>query len=211
MNMDHKKIRIASIVVGVVVSLVIIVLGFGLMQSIFTRAEDSAPRDVVVGEVSSNTAKVTWATGQPNQGVIEYGTSPTALNFFAPESQQTNTHSVDLTLLSPNTTYYFQIRIGEKKYDNGGVPWTFTTLATDKTTTPSKAVSPTTAVQPTTAPTTSTSASPTPISSVQIPNTGSTQNTNCTETACDKIQSMIGKGCTAADYVKCIKNPTPTR
>lgn len=207
--MDHKQIRIASIIVGVVISIVILVLGFGLMQNVFTKAEDSAPRDVVVGEVTANTAKVTWATGQANQGVIEYGTSPTALNFFAPESQQSTTHTVDLTLLSPNTTYYFQIRIGEKKYDNGGVPWTFTTQATDKTA-PTTAVSPTSAIVPTTAPTSSASvnsATPTPISSVEVPAGGSG---TCTETVCEKIQQQIGKGCTAADYVKCIKNPTPT-
>ena len=212
MTMESKKIRYISIGVGVVISILLIIFGFGFIRSTFTRAEDVAPRDVVVGDISNTTVKVNWTTGKENQGVIEYGTSPTALNFYAPETKSTDTHVVDLTLLSPNTTYYFQIRIGDKKYDNAGVPWTFTTKGTDKTAgsdVPENTKATPTSVQQVA----SSSPTPTPISSVEVPaNLPTSQpagvTSNCTETDCQKIKDKIGKGCEASDYVKCIMKPT---
>lgn len=216
--MDQKKIRLYSIIAGVIISIVAIVVVLGVFGGVFTRAEDAAPRDVVVADITNNAAKVTWATGNDNQGVIEYGTSPTALNFFAPETTSTKAHSIDLTLLSPNTTYYFQIRIGDKKYDNGGVPWSFATKSVDgaavnnnATLAPTKAAAP---IVPTNT-VAAVKATPTPISSLQIP-AGGTANTasitGCVETSCDRIKAQIGKTCTAADYLKCLKaTPTTTR
>ncbi len=189
--MDNKKItKIASIVIGVVIAILMIVMGFRFIQNTFIRAEDITPIDMVVGDMTQNSVKITWATGRETQGVVEYGTTPTALNFFAPETQKTTSHSVDLTLLSPTTTYYFQIRIGDKQFDNGGVPWSFTTKGTETAQPPS----PTPTVQPQSLPTS------TP------PATGST----CTETDCQKIKDKIGQGCTARDYSLCIAQPTPT-
>lgn len=205
--MNHKQVRIVSIIVGSILGLVLIVFSFGTISKVFTHAEDAAPRDVILTDITTNSAKVTWTTGEDNQGVIEYGTSPTALNFFAPESQKSRSHSLDLTLLTPNTTYYLQIRIGDKKYDNGGVPWTFVTKSQEKgaavnstDTAPTKsAAAPTaSAIEP--------SPTPTPISSVVIPAaTAAPTMPACTETDCTKIKEQIGKGCTAQDYVKCIK------
>jgi hypothetical protein len=216
MTTESKKIRYISIGVGIIISILLIIFGFGFIRSTFTRAEDIAPRDVVVGNITNTTVKVNWTTGKENQGVIEYGTSPTALNFYAPETKSTDTHAVDLTLLSPNTTYYFQVRIGDKKYDNAGVPWTFTTKGNDKTT--GSDVSENTKITPTssTVPQTQSVASsptPTPISSVEVPASAPTTAPNavtnsCTETDCQKIKDKIGKGCEASDYVKCIMKPT---
>lgn len=124
-----KATAAVKIAIGVVASVVLVVGGFLLVQNVFTKAADSAPRDLIITEISSNTAKVAWTTDQETQGVVEYGSSPTSLNLFAPESQKLKNHSVDITLLSPSTSYYFQIRIGETKFDNGGVPWTFSTKA----------------------------------------------------------------------------------
>lgn len=207
--MDHKKVRLISIGIGAVISILVLVFGFGILQGVFTRADDVAPRDVTISEITNNSAKVMWATGNENQGVIEYGTSPTALNFFAPEASANKNHSVELTLLSPNTTYYLQIRIGDKKFDNSGAPWTFTTKATGSDAETTKTAEPTESVvkaEPTQS--AATAASPTPVSSVQIPANTSTGNSaagNCTETTCDAIKAKIGKGCKAEDYIKCIK------
>ncbi len=191
--MGNKTVtKIASITIGIVLAILIIILGFKLFQSVFTRAEDLIPQDVVVSDISENSAKLTWATAQETQGVVEYGTSPTALNFFAPEATKTKSHSVDLTLLSPGTTYYAQIRIGDKKYDNGGVPWTFTTKGTEQTL-PSNP-GPTSVVS---------GPSPTPISHLVIPAEG------CSETDCTKIKEKLGQGCTTQDYFTCVRKLTP--
>lgn len=198
-----KPAKILSIVIGVLISFLIIFMGFRLMQKVFTRAADTVPRDVVVSEVTGNSVKVGWSTDIESQGVIEYGTSPTALNFYAPEASRTKIHLVDLTLLSPNTTYYFQIRIGDTKADNGGVPWTFSTKTntnTQQTIIPTSAVVPTisTLVTPTIA-----EGQPTaiPTQSVSIPNTDASTVLTCGETDCVKICNKIGTGCEYKDLI----------
>lgn len=190
--MENKTIsRIASIILGVIIAVFLLIFGFKILTGVFTRASDTEPRDVVVSEIAQNTAKISWSTGVDTQGVIEYGTSPTALNFFAPEAQRTKTHLVELTLLSPTTTYYFQIRIGDKKFDNGGVPWTFTSKGTE--TTPVKPTLP--AAIPTSLPPTAT---PTPAETCPVTND------------CQKIKDKLGKGCSTQDYFRCIRKLTPT-
>src|SRR3989338_11011702 len=123
--------RATAIIVGSVLSIVLVVVGFSLVQNIPGRAEDQMPRDVVVSDISTTSTKITYATGIKTQGVVEYGISPTALNLLAPESESDTNHEVELTLLSEAATYYFQISIGGKKYDNAGVPWTFSTKSAD--------------------------------------------------------------------------------
>ena len=43
--MDQKKIRLYSIIAGVIISIVAIVVVLGVFAGVFTRAEDAAPRD----------------------------------------------------------------------------------------------------------------------------------------------------------------------
>lgn len=196
--MDQKKMtKVLAIVIGSIISIFLIIGGFKLLEGLFLRAADLEPRDVVVSEITQSSVKITWATGQDTQGVVEYGTSPTALNFFGPESQQTKSHSVDLTLLSPTSTYYFQIRIGDQKFDNGGVPWTFTTKNIGSSQTSSVDLEPT--AVPTKTATASPTLNPTPISSINI-------GGGCGETDCIKICEKLNKGCTLNDFSrnKCI-------
>ena len=113
--MDQQKImKISSIVIGIIIAVLLTIMGFKVLSGSFTRASDMEPRDVVVSTILENSAKLSWSTGIETQGVVEYGTTPTALNFFSPEPQKIKSHIADLTLLTPNTSYYFQIRIGDK-------------------------------------------------------------------------------------------------
>jgi hypothetical protein len=183
--------KIVAIIVGIAVFAILV---FGYFTIFGTRAADFEPRDVIVSNIEKNSAKATWATGVDSQGVVEYGTTPTALNFFAPEPTKTKTHTIDLTLLSPNTTYYFDIRVGDTKYDNGGVPWTFTTKSAEGSIS-----------APTLAPTqSSVQSNPTPIQKLKIPD----EAESCPETDCAKIKLKLGKGCSTQDYFKCLRKPT---
>ena len=192
--MNNPKVtKISAIIIGIVIFVGLVFLYFSVFG---TRAADFEPRDVVVSNIEKNSVRTSWATGIDTQGVIEYGTTPTALNFFAPEATKSKTHTLDLTLLSPNTTYYFDIRVGDKKYDNGGVPWTFTTKGAESS-----------VAAPTTAPTKAVSASqPTPFQKLQIPD----GTENCNETDCAKIKEKLGKGCSTQEYFLCLKKLTPT-
>lgn len=190
-----KVTKISAVIIGIVVFVGLVFLYFSVFGS---RAADFEPRDVVVSNIEKNSVRTSWATGVDTQGVVEYGTTPTALNFFAPEATKGKTHTLDLTLLSPNTTYYFDIRVGDKKYDNGGVPWTFTTKGAESV-----------VVAPTTVPTQpfdSAQGKPTPFQKLQIPD----GTENCNETDCAKIKEKLGKGCSTQDYFKCLKKLTPT-
>jgi len=207
LNFNPKITKISSIIIGTVIAVILGIMALN-MGGVFTRASDMEPRDVVISDISQNTAKISWTTGIETQGVIEYGTTPTALNFFAPEVSKTKNHLVELTLLSPQTTYYFQIRIGDKKYDNGGVPWTFTTKGTE---TQSSVTLPQATPTSFSQSQSETVATPTPIQSLEI----KTKPTNtpivlsCNETDCAKIKEKLGKGCTTQDYFRCLKRLTP--
>lgn len=185
--------KIAAIIVGI---LVFAGMVYGYFTVFGTKAADLEPRDVIVSNIEKNSVRASWATGVDTQGVVEYGTTPTALNFFAPEAAAAKIHTIDLTLLSPNTTYYFDIRVGETKYDNGGVPWTFTTKAAE-----------TSVVAPTAVPTkpAGNQGQPTPFQQLKI----SDGTEGCTETDCDVIKAKLGKGCSTQDYFKCVRKLTP--
>lgn len=188
MNQPIVK-KAAAIIVGIAVFIGLVV---GYFTIFGTRAADSEPRDVIVSNIEKNSVKATWATGVDSQGVVEYGTTPTALNFFAPEPAKTKIHTIDLTLLSPNTTYYFDIRVGDKKYDNGGVPWTFTTKGAEVSVSTPTAVPTTVVVTP----------SRKPVQTLKI----SDGTEGCTDTDCAKIKGKLGKGCSTQDYFKCLKS-----
>ena len=183
--------KISAIVIGVVVFVGLVV---GYFTIFGTRAADFEPRDVIVSNIEKNSVRASWATGVDSQGVVEYGTTPTALNFFAPESTKVKTHTIDLTLLSPSTTYYFDIRVGDTKYDNGGVPWTFTTKSAETSVVSTPTATPTQAV-----------VQSTPVQTLKI-----SDGTNCTETDCEKIKTLLGKGCSTQDYFQCVRKLTPT-
>ena len=183
MNPQQKPSKLLPIGIGAGLSIILLIVGYVFLNGgIASRAADSVPRDVVVSEITQNSGKVVWTTGQDSQGVIEYGTSPTSLNFFAPESEKAQSHSVDLTLLSPSTTYYFQLRIGDKKYDNSGVPWTFTTKSQNSVD----------------------NSTPTPTTTGNTSNF--TSSPTCNESDCEKIKTKFFSGCDTQDYIRCIKH-----
>lgn len=194
--MNPKLIRILSTVVGILIFFAIVYFGFKILNS---RASNYQPTDVTITDVTENSAKVSWGTGDATLGALKYGTTQNSLNFYAPETNKdlTKNHVVDLTLLSPASTYFFEIQIADKMYTNAdGAPWTFTTKAKG-----GAAVEPTAPV--TIAPTVATSPSPGPIQTLEISSTPMPgRGASCTETDCTLIKSKLGAGCTVTDLVR---------
>jgi hypothetical protein len=258
--MKKKRLaRIIAIVVGLLIGIPLVIFGFLMTQGAFTRASNAAPENVRISQVTSTTAVITWNTGEETQGVVQYGTSPTQLTFFAPENRQTTVHRSELSLLKPQTTYFFNIRVGETIFDNGGSPWTFTTKSEDQQQqgtdsasldgTPVPSGSPVDddldididfddddsivyVISPTRRPTQvpvgpgSTIPSSVPTSTPRVlasptsaaPRPSNTPASSCpTTTNCQTILANIGRGCSSADYIKCLKSggtyatPTPSR
>jgi len=197
--MSPKLIRILSVIIGIVIFILIVIIGFRVFGS---RAADVQPGTVKIDEITQNSAKITWSTDQPTIGAVKYGTSEGSLNFYAPETLKdpASSHSVELTLLSPGSMYYFQIQIGDKLYDNAGVSWTFSTTSNGAAGgTTSIVASPTSAASSSSS---SASLSPTPIQSIEVPKTSPTVAVVCGETDCAKTKAKMGAGCSAQDLVK---------
>jgi len=116
------------IVLLLVVSLGVMILAGNRIYNLLAKAGGSAAENVQVSQVTTNTVTISFSTADPSSSLIEYGTNPTSLTLFANDTDATN-HQIILSLLTPNTTYYFHIKIGENVYDNNGVPWSFTTAS----------------------------------------------------------------------------------
>lgn len=197
--MSPKLVRIISTIVGVAIFILVVIIGFRIIGS---RASNFQPINVTITDITENSAKIIWETGDVTLGAIKYGTTQSALNFYAPETNKdlTKAHSVELTLLSPGSTYFFEIQIADKMYGNAdGSSWSFTTKTKGEE---AVVVSPTSGLP--------SSPSPTPVQSIEVPNSSS--NTICTETTCEGIKAKLGKGCSVSDLVKknCLGGASPT-
>lgn len=179
--MHSKKSRFLGVFIGLILSVGVLYVGFTLAQGYFTRASDEKPQNVTISDITDSSATVSWTTSTETEGgVLQYGVSSDNLTSFAPtEGPKTKNHTVELTLLAPTTTYYFEIFYNENtKYDNNGAPWSFITK--DQTES-SEMQAPTTLTAP----------------------TGGT----CSETDCEAIKAKLGNGCSTQDYIRCIKKP----
>ncbi|GIW62789.1 MAG: hypothetical protein KatS3mg090_0615 [Patescibacteria group bacterium] len=207
--------KIVRIVIGIIAVLIALGVVFFVYTGGFTQAGDQKPTDVVIANITEGSAQITWKTAVAVQAVVEYGTTPTALNFFAPETEKTTDHKVDLTLLSPETTYYFQIRVGDTIYDNAGVPWSFTTRSKTQNNNSQAVPTPTSAnsnqnTNQSENTQSSPTATPTPYQSFKLNSNGNKVN-ECNYTNCDDIKANLGKGCSLKQYLDCRnKEVTPT-
>lgn len=126
-----KKLNIKTIVIGVVLLVVMALLVIGVTQ-IRTLMSGAAggvePSGVTaIPGTDGKTAVITWASDKESIGKVEYGATAASLVLMAAETTETLAHSVSLTSLRPDTTYYYHIRVGEEVFDNGGIPYSFKT------------------------------------------------------------------------------------
>jgi len=59
--------------------------------------------------VTSSTATITWSTNEPANSRVDYGLAPTSLNLSKADPTLVTSHSVQLTGLTANTTYYYRV------------------------------------------------------------------------------------------------------
>jgi hypothetical protein len=188
--------HIAAISIGIIAGIPLVLYMFFQLQGVFTRANDAAPRDVVIAGTTEYSAIVHWYTDQQTQAVILYGLSPTELTLVAPETTIENDHTVVIESLQPGTTYYFTIQIGGEVFTNGGTPWQFTTKGgagdSGLTGTPSG-----------TGPAGTGTGTDGSTGTAIDPATG---RPVCPMTSdCTVVQELLGKGCTSSDYIKCLQ------
>ncbi len=201
----QKTFKIAGLVIVLAVVLAVTIFFGQKASTVFLAKASTCPAaNISVKQVTANSAVIYWETADVTQGMVNYGTSATDLPFSAPEASSGKVHNVPITLLTPNTVYYYLITIGNKKCDSSGqtcdkdcVPLSFTTAAiTSATNTPAPTVAPTLtlALTPTLAISPTRSATPSPTRSV-TPTASrilSPSPTSMLSAFCQKVKDNIG-------------------
>lgn len=131
MNKQFKTIGIIIFLLAVLA----ITIYLGRRVSLYLARASACPAaKIEASKVSPNSAIISWTTEENTQGRVEYGTSATNLTFSNPETQAAKEHNIPLTLLTPNTIYYYLITIGKNRCDSKDqactdncIPWSFTT------------------------------------------------------------------------------------
>lgn len=87
--------------------------------------------NVATSGITHNSATVTWTTDEPSNSKVNYGTT-TNLGDTAQNPSLVTSHSITLTDLLPETTYYYEVQSTDQDGntaidDNNGAYYTFTT------------------------------------------------------------------------------------
>ncbi len=107
--------------------LVLLVIALFLNLPIVSALEIS---NVHAEVVSSNQAQVLWETDEPANSLVKYGASQQSLNPVGDASNVVQ-HNVQISSLTPNTTYYYTVQSGSVVDDNAGGLYSFSTPAPD--------------------------------------------------------------------------------
>jgi hypothetical protein len=128
-----KKSKIPTII-GIIILLAGTFAGVYLlrMNQVFRigAGPTFTPKDVRVGNISDTSATISWITEGATSSFISWGESQSKLDRVESETnsdQKFLTHSISLTGLKPDTTYFYKINSEGSNFDNNGLPWQFTT------------------------------------------------------------------------------------
>lgn len=90
---------------------------------------EAAPQDVRVTNTGSSSVSISWTTDKATVGTIVWGDRVNQVDKKLPstETEGQNVHLINLTDLTPETTYYFKVVSDGTEYDNSGIPWQTTT------------------------------------------------------------------------------------
>lgn len=123
------------ILVGGLVAGVVLV---NMRQGVESQAGPTeSPKNVKVSNLGSTTFSVSWTTDVPLTGLIKYSEDPAKITTPAGDardqisgtSQGYTNHTVNVTGLGANKTYYFLIVSGSGTYDDTGKPFQVRTTA----------------------------------------------------------------------------------
>lgn len=128
-----KKLKLPTIL-GIIILLAGTFAGvfFLNMRQVFRigASSEGTPKDVRISNISGDSATVTFMTDKETLAFIKWGDSESSLKNIANEDESEQkyfAHSINLTGLTPKTTYFFTINSDGVNYDNNGVLWQLVT------------------------------------------------------------------------------------
>ena len=93
--------------------------------------------NIVISNITTNEATITWTTDEVATSQVEYGTSTLYGNFSNQDNSLAISHTITLSGLTPDTIYYFRIISIDQSGNNGTSPdYNFTTLKVAQPDTP---------------------------------------------------------------------------
>lgn len=130
-NLLNKRIPTILALVLLVGGLVGGIVLVSKPQSLLTKAgPTSTPGNVRITNKTSNSVTISWITDTAVTGVVEYSNNPASLEMTARDKRDVSgetgsytTHLVEISNLSANTIYYFQIVSGSGTYLDGETPY----------------------------------------------------------------------------------------
>ncbi len=125
--MNKKKILLITGIIFLTLALVGVVLGLRFFRQPESKASpENRPQNIRLDDVTATSATISWTTETPAYGFVSYGQTMSLGNTVQAD-QRAAVHTVTIPNLSPQTTYYYKIGVGDEIYDNDGVPYSFTT------------------------------------------------------------------------------------
>ena len=202
------KINLKTIIIFAILILVIVlsVLGMNVAKTFMSGATaDYEPMGLsAIPSADGGTATISWTTDKSATASVFYGTNVASLLLMAEDSAPTTDHSILLTNLRTNKTYYYKIVVGEDIFDNQGAMFSFKTGGVVET-----VAIPT--VIPTVAPVVTlpvASPSSTPIVSSPSISPATTSTATCDKTTDYNKDGVIN----SLDYLSCARGKlTPTK
>ncbi|RLI52316.1 MAG: hypothetical protein DRP09_18205, partial [Candidatus Thorarchaeota archaeon] len=70
--------------------------------------------NINISSITTHSAVISWKTNEPSTSLVKYGTSPSSYPYSKEDASYTTYHSITLTGLSPNTTYYLVVSSTDK-------------------------------------------------------------------------------------------------
>lgn len=123
-----RKYRIPTIV-GLLVIVIGLIAGIYLIRGTTylgpQASEEISPKDVRITNISDSSFTVSWTTSVSTKGFINWGDSENSLNRVDSNeiSEEGSTHSVTVSGLSEDQTYYIKINSNGVDFDNNGITW----------------------------------------------------------------------------------------
>lgn len=128
------KIKTVIVIVILLLVGVLGVVGMGAVRTYMSGASASeGPKGVAaVASADGKTVSISFTTEKKVQAVIKYGLSPTNMMMTKTESEEGMEHNFELTALKANSSYYYSIDIAGNTFDNGGIPFSFSTAVKEE-------------------------------------------------------------------------------